>query len=221
MPFASPADVSPIPRAEAPRDCPLCPRLVALRQQLRIEQPGWWNAPVPAFGDSDAWLAIVGLAPGKKGANRTGRAFTGDYSGEIFYSTLIKFGLAGGIYGGEADDGVKLVGAIVVNAVKCLPPVNRPLPQEVANCRNYLEASFAAVPKVRVIVALGQIAHASCAKALGLTNAKFTHGSEAAVPDGRMLLASYHCSRQNTNTGKLTRDMFESVFERALRLKGG
>lgn len=221
MPFASPADVSPIPQAEAPRDCPLCPRLVALRQELRAEQPSWWNAPVPAFGDAGAWLAIVGLAPGKKGANRTGRAFTGDYSGELFYSTLLRFGLAEGTYGGDADDGVKLVGTIVVNAVKCLPPANRPLPIEVANCRNYLEASLAALAKVRVIVALGQIAHASCAKALGVTKAKFAHGSEAAVPGGRILLASYHCSRQNTNTGKLTSDMFESVFERALALKGG
>lgn len=221
MPFTSPADLSPLPQTEAPRDCPLCPRLVALRAQLRAEHPGWWNAPVPAFGDPEAWLAIVGLAPGKKGANRTGRAFTGDYSGELFYSTLLKFGLAIGTYGGEADDGLELVGTIVVNAVKCLPPGNRPLPVEVANCRNYLEASLAALERVRVIVALGQIAHGSCAKALGLTNAKFAHGAEAAAPGGRMLLASYHCSRQNTNTGKLTRDMFESVFQRALRFQGG
>jgi uracil-DNA glycosylase family 4 len=215
MTFTSPAALSPIPQAEAPRDCPLCPRLVALRTQLRAEQPGWWNAPVPAFGDPDAWLAIVGLAPGRKGANRTGRPFTGDYSGEIFYSTLIKFGLAQGMYRGEADDGVKLVGTIVLNAVKCLPPGNRPLPAEIATCRNYLEASLAALAKVRVIVALGQIAHASTAKAIGLT-AKFAHGSEAVEPDGRRLLATYHCSRQNTNTGRLTREMFEGVFERAL-----
>jgi uracil-DNA glycosylase family 4 len=220
VPFASPADLSPIPWTEAPRDCPLCPRLVSLRQQLRAEHPDWWNAPVPAFGDAHAWLAIVGLAPGKKGANRTGRAFTGDYSGEIFYSTLLKYGLAQGTYRGESDDGVKLTGTIVVNAVKCLPPGNRPLPAEVANCRNYLEASFGALPKVRVIVALGQIAHASAAKALGVTRARFAHAAEAAVPGGRMLLASYHCSRQNTNTGKLTRDMFESVFERAVALRG-
>lgn len=221
MPFASPADLSPLPRTEAPRDCPLCPRLVSLREQLRAEHPGWWNAPVPAFGDRNAWLAIVGLAPGKKGANRTGRAFTGDYSGELFYSTLLKFGLANGTYRGEPDDGLTLVGTIVLNAVKCLPPGNRPLPAEVANCRNYLEASLAALGKARVIVALGQIAHGSCVKALGLAPAKFAHGAEAAVPGGRTLLASYHCSRQNTNTGKLTRDMFESVFERALALKGG
>jgi uracil-DNA glycosylase family 4 len=218
MASASPADLSPIPQAEAPRDCPLCPRLVALREELRAEHPDWWNAPVPAFGDRNAWLAIVGLAPGRKGANRTGRPFTGDYSGELFYSTLLKFGLAEGAYLGEANDGVELVGTIVLNAVKCLPPGNRPLPAEVANCRNYLEAALAALPKVRVVIALGQIAHGSAAKALGVHKARFAHAAEVAAADGRVLLASYHCSRQNTNTGKLTRDMFEDVFERALQL---
>jgi len=217
MPFASPADFSPIPEAEAPRDCPLCPRLVALRQQLRGEHPSWWNAPVPAFGDPEAWLAIVGLAPGKKGANRTGRPFTGDYSGEIFYSTLLKFGLAEGKYSGEAEDRVKLVGTIVVNAVKCLPPSNRPLPVEVATCRNFLEASLASISSVKVIIALGQIAHASTVKALHLPNSvRFGHGAETEAPSGQVLLSSYHCSRQNTNTGRLTAEMFESVFERAL-----
>ena len=219
MPFTSPAELSPIPQAEAPRDCPLCPRLVALRSDLRIEQPGWWNAPVPAFGDPDPWLAIVGLAPGRRGANRTGRPFTGDYSGELFYSTLLKFGLAEGTYRGEADDGVKLVGTIVLNAVKCLPPGNRPLPIEVATCRNYLEASLAALPTLKVVVALGQIAHGSAAKVLRIQRAKFAHGAQADAPDGRVLLATYHCSRQNTNTGRLTREMFEQVFARALELR--
>jgi len=216
-----PADLSPIPRSEAPRDCPLCPRLVSLREELRCEQPNWWNAPVPAFGDADAWLAIVGLAPGRRGANRTGRPFTGDYSGEIFYSTLTKFKLAQGTYRGEADDDVRLVGTIVLNAVKCLPPRNRPLPGEVANCRNYLESSLALLPKVRVIVALGQIAHGSATRALKLmpANVKFAHGAERAAADGRILLASYHCSRQNTNTGRLTKEMFESIFERAKELR--
>jgi uracil-DNA glycosylase family 4 len=214
-----PADLSPIPQAEAPRDCPLCPRLVELREQLRTEYAGWWNAPVPAFGDPDAWLAIVGLAPGRKGANRTGRSFTGDYSGEIFYSTLRKFGLARGEYRGEADDDVSLVGTIVLNAVKCLPPGNRPLPREVATCRTFLETSLAALPRVKVVIALGQIAHGSAAKALGMRPTKFAHGAETAAADGRVLLASYHCSRQNTNTGKLTRKMFEDVFERALQLR--
>jgi uracil-DNA glycosylase family 4 len=216
MPFASPADVSPIPQAEAPRDCPLCPRLVRVREELRGEHPDWWNAPVPAFGDRRAWLAIIGLAPGKKGANRTGRAFTGDYSGEIFYSTLLKLGLARGQYRGEPTDSVELVGAVVVNAVKCLPPANRPLPREVATCRNYLEAALAALPQVRVIVALGGIAHGSVAKVLGLSGARFAHGAEYRAEDGRLLLSSYHCSRQNTNTGRLTAAMFESIFERAI-----
>ena len=220
MPSASPADLSPIPGAEPLRDCPRCPRLVALREDLRVEHPDWWNAPVPAFGDPHAWLAIVGLAPGKRGANRTGRAFTGDYSGEFFYSTLAKFGLASGNYRGEADDGVTLVGAIVVNAIRCLPPGNRPLPAEVRNCRTYLEQSLAVLPSVRVIVALGQIAHGSVAKALGIAKPSFGHGAEAVGPDGRVLLSSYHCSRQNVNTGRLTRPMFEAVFERAIELGG-
>jgi uracil-DNA glycosylase family 4 len=211
----TPADLSPLPQSEAPRDCPLCPRLAALRGQLRAEHPDWWNAPVPAFGERNAWLAIVGLAPGKQGANRTGCPFTGDYSGELFYSTLLKFRLAEGRYHGTPADGLKLVGTVVLNAVKCLPPGNRPLPVEVANCRNYLETSLAELPDVRVIIALGQIAHASAAKVLNM-KAQFGHGAEAIAPDGRLLLSSYHCSRQNTNTGKLTRGMFESVFERAL-----
>ena len=218
MAIATPADLSPIPQAEAPRDCPLCPRLVALREELRAEQPHWWNSPVPAFGDPDAWLAIIGLAPGRKGANRTGRPFTGDYSGEFFYSTLLKFGLARGEYRAQPDDGVELVGSIVINAVKCLPPANRPLPEELSNCRTFLHAALEVLPNVTVIVTLGQIAHASAAKALGLApaEAKFSHGAEAIAPDGRLLVSSYHCSRQNTNTGRLTREMFEGVFERAL-----
>lgn len=218
MRIATPAEQSPIPQAEAPRNCSRCPRLVDLRKQLRAEHPDWWNAPVPVFGDPQAWLAIVGLAPGRKGANRTGRPFTGDYSGEIFYSTLLKFGLAKGTYRGEPNDGVELVGSIVINAVKCLPPANRPLPTEIANCRNFLSASLAALPTVSVIVTLGQIAHASAAKVLGLAPAaaKFGHNVEAVTPDGRLLLSSYHCSRQNTNTGRLTREMFENVFDRAL-----
>jgi uracil-DNA glycosylase family 4 len=221
MAFAIPAGLSPIPQAEAPRDCPLCPRLVRYREQLRNEHPGWWNAPVPVFGDGDAWLAIVGLAPGRKGANRTGRPFTGDASGEIFYSTLLKFGLAEGEYRGEADDKLSLNGAVVLNTVKCLPPGNKPTPEEVRNCSAYLDAALANLPDVRVVIALGQIAHIAAARALGLppSGTKFAHGVEAVAPDGRVLLTSYHCSRQNTNTGKLTREMFESVFERALAVR--
>ena len=221
MQFASPADRSPIPLAEAPRDCPLCPRLVAFRYQCRAEYPDWWNAPVPAFGDADAWLAIVGLAPGKHGANRTGRPFTGDYAGELLYATLLKFGLADGEYRADPADGLSLKGAIILNAVKCLPPANKPEPGEIATCRNYFEAALVALPKVRVLVALGQIAHVAAARALGLrpTTSKFGHGAETVAPDGRILLSSYHCSRYNQNTGRLNAAMFESVFERALVLR--
>jgi uracil-DNA glycosylase family 4 len=218
MPFASPADLSPIPLAEAPRDCPLCPRLVRFRQECRAEFPNWWNAPVPAFGDPDAWVAIVGLAPGKQGANRTGRPFTGDYAGELLYSTLLKFGLAEGDYRADPSDGLKLKGAIILNAVKCLPPANKPEPGEIATCRNYFEAALAALPKVRVLVALGQIAHVAAAKALGV-KPSFGHGSEVQAPDERVLLSSYHCSRYNQNTGRLDRAMFERVFERAIELQ--
>ena len=213
----TPADLSPIPQAEAPRDCPLCPRLVRLREELRQEHRGWWNAPVPAFGEADAWLAIAGLAPGRKGANRTGRAFTGDASGDFLYSTLLKLGLAEGSYRGERDDGLRLKGTIILNAVKCLPPANKPTPEEVATCSHYLEAGLANLRNVRVVIALGQIAHVATARILGLwPSAKFAHGAETVAADGRLLLSSYHCSRQNTNTGRLTREMFEVIFQRAL-----
>jgi uracil-DNA glycosylase family 4 len=215
----TPADLSPIPGAEAPRDCPLCPRLVALRQELRAEQPDWWNAPVPAFGDPQPWLAIVGLAPGKHGANRTGRPFTGDFAGELLYATLRKFGLAEGEYRADPADGLRLKGAVILNAVKCLPPANKPEPREIATCRTYFEASLESLPTVRVLVALGQIAHVAAARALRIRPA-FGHGSEVRSLDGRILLSSYHCSRYNQNTGRLNTAMFESVFERALALRG-
>ncbi len=216
--MASPADLSPIPSAEAPRDCPLCPRLVAFRHACRAEHPDWWNAPVPAFGDPDAWLAIVGLAPGKQGANRTGRPFTGDFAGELLYATLLKFGLAEGEYRADPADGLRLKGTIILNAVKCLPPANKPDPGEIATCRTYFEAALAVLPNVRVLVALGQIAHVAAARALHLkpSAVKFGHGAEHVTPDGRILLSSYHCSRYNQNTGRLNAAMFESVFERAL-----
>lgn len=189
-----------------------------MRTALRIAEPGWWNAPVPAFGDRAAWLAIVGLAPGRRGANRTGRPFTGDFSGELFYSTLIKFGLARGTYQGESTDRIELLGTVVLNAVKCLPPSNRPSPQEILTCRNYLEVALLSALKVKVVVALGQIAYISAAKALGISSglSKFAHAAEVTSPEGHLLLASYHCSRQNTNSGRLTRAMYEQIFERAL-----
>ena len=221
MDAAQPADRSPIPEAEAPRDCPLCPRLVAFRQECRAEFPKWWNAPVPAFGDRSAWLAIVGLAPGKHGANRTGRPFTGDFAGELLYRTLLKFGLAEGRYEADPSDSLTLSGAIILNAVKCLPPANKPEPREIATCRNYFEAALAALANVRIVVALGQIAHVAAARAMGLppSSTRFGHGAENIAPDGLILLSSYHCSRYNQNTGRLNAAMFESVFARALELK--
>ena len=216
-----PADLSPIPQAEAPRDCPLCPRLVRFREELRAEYPDWWNAPVPAFGDPKAWMAIVGLAPGKHGANRTRRPFTGDYAGDLLYATLLKFGLAEGEYRADPQDGLRLNGVIILNSVKCLPPQNKPEPSEIRNCRNYLEAALAALPSLRVFLGLGQIGHVAACRAMGLppSATKFGHGAEHAAPDGRILLSSYHCSRYNQNTGRLTAAMFETVFERALELK--
>jgi len=213
--------MSPVPEAEPPRDCPLCPRLVAFREELRLEHPDWWNAPVPNFGDPDAWLAIVGLAPGKHGANRTGRPFTGDYAGVLLYRTLQKFGLAEGAYEERPDDSLRLKGAAIVNSVKCLPPQNKPTPQEIATCRAFYTLSLAALPKVRVLVALGQIAHGSAVKTAGgtLSRFKFGHLAEHRLPDGRILIDSYHCSRYNQNTGRLTAEMFEGVFERALELR--
>ncbi|MGZ2411599.1 uracil-DNA glycosylase [Sphingomonas sp. F9_3S_D5_B_2] len=221
MTFATPAELSPVPEAEAPRDCPLCPRLVRFREECRTEFPMWWNAPVPAFGDRGAWLAIVGLAPGKHGANRTGRPFTGDYAGDLLYATLLKFGLAEGTYAADPADGLRLKGAIILNAVKCLPPANKPEPAEIRTCRNYFEAALAVLPTTQVLIALGQIAHVAAARALGLppSSTKFGHGAEAVAPGGRVLLSSYHCSRYNQNTGRLDDAMFESVFERALELR--
>jgi uracil-DNA glycosylase family 4 len=217
-----PADLSPIPEAEAPRDCPLCPRLVAFRHACRAEHPDWWNAPVPAFGDDQAWLAIAGIAPGKHGANRTGRPFTGDYAGDLLFATLLKFGLATGEYGADPSDSLRLNGVIILNSVKCLPPQNKPEPSEIRNCRNYLEAGFALLPSVRVLIGLGQIGHVAACRALGMppSGTKFGHLSEHAAPGGRTLLSSYPCSRYNQNTGRLTEAIFENVFARALELKG-
>ncbi|MGN6269038.1 MAG: uracil-DNA glycosylase [Sphingomonas sp.] len=211
---------SPIPAAEAPHDCPRCPRLVGLRAELRAQHPEWWNAPVPAFGDPNAWLAIVGLAPGKHGANRTGRAFTGDAAGDLLFATLARFGLTRGVFRSSPDDGLTLDGAVIVNAVKCLPPQNKPVPEEIHACRPHLEAAIAALPRVRVLIALGRIAHESTVRALGgrPAAAPFAHLAEHRL-EGRVLIDSYHCSRYNTNTGRLTREMFEAVFARALAVR--
>ncbi len=220
--MAAPVDLSPVPEAEAPRDCPLCPRLVTLRAKLRDEHPDWWNAPVPAFGDRQAWLGLVGLAPGMWGANRTGRPFTGDFAGDLLFATLGKFGLARGRYEARPDDGLRLVGCIILNSVKCLPPQNRPLPAEVAHCRRYYAAALPLLANIRVLVALGRIAHDNAVRTAGgrLADHPFAHLAEHRLPDGRVLIDSYHCSRYNQNTGRLTTAMFEAVFERALELGG-
>ncbi|MBL9071048.1 MAG: uracil-DNA glycosylase [Sphingopyxis sp.] len=212
---------SPLPGTEPPRDCPRCPRLVALRRECRIEYPDWWNAPVYTFGDPNAWLAFAGLAPGKHGANRTGRPFTGDYAGDLLFATLAEFGLSRDVYDARIDDGLVLEGAIIVNSVKCLPPQNKPSPAEIANCRPFFETQLAALPNVEVIIALGRIAHDATVRAAGvrLAACPFAHGAVHRLPDGRQLIDSYHCSRYNTNTGRLTPAMFADIFRTALALR--
>ena len=176
---------------------------------------------MPAFGDPGAWLGIVGLAPGMWGANRTGRPFTGDHAGMLFYATLGKFGLARGRYDARVDDGLRLAGCVVLNSVKCLPPQNKPLPAEVATCRRFYAAALARLPDVRVLVALGRIAHDNAVRSAGgkLSAHPFAHLAEHVLPDGRVLIDSYHCSRYNQNTGRLTAAMFEAVFARALAVR--
>lgn len=206
--------------ASAPgRDCPLCPRLVVFRETWRAAEPTWHNAPVPTFGSTDARLLIVGLAPGLRGANRTGRPFTGDYAGDLLYRTLIEYGFATGSYAARPDDGLRLVDAAITNAVRCVPPENKPLPVEIRTCRQFLSGTIAAMPQLSAIVALGRIAHDSTVAALGLRlkDAPFAHGAMHAVDDRRTLHDSYHCSRYNTNTGVLTPDMFRAVFAEVRR----
>ena len=214
------SDHGPLPFAEAPKGCRRCPRLVELRKQLQKAEPDWWNAPVPAFGDPEAWLAIVGLAPGKEGANRTGRAFTGDASGDLLFATLDKVGLSNGQFQSRADDGVTLNGVMILNAVKCLPPENRPTGAEINNCRPYLKKSLTALPNLRVMLALGKIAHDSIIRMTGsrLADYKFAHGAKHMLPDGILLIDSYHCSRYNVNTKRLTPEMFEAVFRQAIAI---
>ncbi len=205
--------MSAAPR-EPDRDCPLCPRLAAFRAAQRAAAPSWHNAPVPSFGGADARLLIVGLAPGLRGANRTGRPFTGDYAGDLLYATLRRFGFARGNYRQAAEDGLALIDCRITNAVRCVPPENKPLPAEAAQCRTFLEVEIAALPLLRVIVALGAMAHQAALATLGERRAAFpfTHGALHRLPSGRVLADSYHCSRYNTNTGRLTTAMFETVF---------
>jgi uracil-DNA glycosylase family 4 len=208
---------------EPPSDCPLCPRLVAFRAEQRVAHPDWFNAPVPIFGHPDAQLAIIGLAPGLRGANRTGRPFTGDGAGGILFETLLRLGLAEGAYTGLPDDELRLKGVAIVNAVRCVPPANKPTPEEMRTCRPFLQNSLEALPRLKLVVALGQIAHQSAVKALGgkLPKARFAHGAEHRFPSGMMLVDSYHCSRLNQNTGLLTVEMLEAILSRAIVLRDG
>ena len=205
--------------AEPGRDCPLCPRLVAFREAWRAAEPSWHNAPVRTFGSYDARLLVVGLAPGLRGANRTGRPFTGDYAGDLLYRTLIEYGFATGSYAASPDDGLTLVDTAITNAVRCVPPENKPLPIEIRTCRQFLLGTIAAMPRLTAIVALGRIAHDSTVAALGLRlkAAPFGHGAVHTVHADRTLHDSYHCSRYNTNTGVLTTEMFRSVFAEVRR----
>jgi uracil-DNA glycosylase family 4 len=205
--------------AEPPRDCPLCPRLVAYRAVNRAEHPDWFNGPAPSFGDANARLLVMGLAPGRQGANRTGRPFTGDFAGVLLYETLIKLGFATGCYEARPDDGLALVDCMISNAVRCAPPGNKPETSEEANCRPFLRARLAALPRLQVIVTLGDVARRSLLKGLGLKASVGApgHGSEFQAGPYRVI-NSYHCSRLNTNTGRLTPAMFEDIFRRAKAL---
>jgi uracil-DNA glycosylase family 4 len=195
-------------------DCPLCPRLVAFRNDSRKQFPDWHNAPVRSFGDPNARMLIIGLAPGLRGANRTGRPFTGDYAGVLLYDTLIAHGFAQGVYQERPDDGLQLNDCMITNAVRCVPPANKPETAEINTCRQFLTATIAGMPRLAAMVVLGKIAHDSTVRALGrkLSAHPFAHGARHVLPGGRVLFDSYHCSRYNTNTGVLTSAMFQSVF---------
>jgi uracil-DNA glycosylase family 4 len=195
------------------RNCPLCPRLVAFREEWRIRQPDWNNAPVPSFGADDGRLLIVGLAPGLRGANRTGRPFTGDYAGDLLYQTMIDFGFARGVFEARPDDSLTPIDTAITNAVRCVPPENKPTTDEIRTCRPYLAATIAGMPRLAAILALGKIAHDSVVVALGekMARHKFGHGAQHKI-GALTVFDSYHCSRYNTNTGVLTTPMFRAVF---------
>ncbi|MBO0740951.1 MAG: uracil-DNA glycosylase [Hyphomicrobiaceae bacterium] len=200
--------------AEAPRDCQLCPRLVSFRATNRAAEPCWHNGAVPSFGSQTGRLLIVGLAPGRKGANRTGRPFTGDFAGDLLYATLLELGFARGNYAAEANDGLTLIDCMITNAVRCVPPENKPTPGEIETCRRFLAARIAGMPRVAALLALGRIAHDSTLAALALRRSAFpfAHGAQHTLQPGLVLFDSFHCSRYNTNTGKLTPAMFRAVL---------
>jgi len=209
---------------EAAPDCPLCPRLVSFRAANRTAHPDWFNGAVPSLGPDSAKLLVVGLAPGLKGANRTGRPFLGDYAGELLYRTLLKVGLAHGAHDPAKPEALTLTDCMITNAVRCVPPANKPTPSEIAHCRNFLEGRIAALPGLRAILALGRIAHDSTLDALGSKRRDypFSHGARHELKGGLVLFDSYHCSRQNTNTGRLTTPMFEAVLTGIVNeLRGG
>lgn len=205
--------------AEAPKDCDLCPRLRQYILDQRVKEPDWFNGAVPSFGAADAELLIIGLAPGVTGANRTGRPFTGDWAGDLLYETMGKFGLTSGVYDKRLDDGLELSRCMITNAVRCVPPQNKPVGAEINQCRSFLTARIDALPHVKVLLCLGKISHDSTVRALGarLKDHPFGHASEYEIGN-ITLLSSYHCSRYNTNTRRLTPEMFEQVFARAKAL---
>ncbi|MEQ1711205.1 MAG: uracil-DNA glycosylase [Hyphomicrobium sp.] len=192
----------------------LCPRLAAFREESIRAEPDWFNGAVPSFGPGDARLLIVGLAPGLKGANRTGRPFTGDYAGQLLYSSLIAFGFARGTYEARPDDGLALHDCMITNAVRCVPPANKPTPDEIRTCRPFLIARTRSLPRLQAILALGRIAHDQTLAALGMKASAhpFGHGRHHMIEPGLALYDSFHCSRYNTNTGRLTTEMFHAVF---------
>ena len=204
--------------AKPGRNCPLCPRLAEFRETWRGREPSWFNAPVPSFGPLDARLLIVGLAPGLRGANRTGRPFTGDFAGDLLYATMKEYGFARGTFEARADDTLELIDARITNGVRCVPPENKPTPAEINTCREFLVPTIAEMQKLRVIVALGRIAHDSAIVALGERRSRlpFSHGSAHQAGTFK-LFGSYHCSRYNTNTGRLTPAMFHTVFAEVRR----
>ena len=195
------------------RDCALCPRLVDYRLEQRAAHPQWFNAPVPSFGTADAELLIVGLAPGVQGANRTGRPFTGDFAGDLLYGTLIKFGFATGEFKADPSDGLALQRTMITNAVRCVPPQNKPAPAEIKSCNSFLRLRIDTLANLKAVVALGRIAHDGILTALDMRKAAhpFGHGAEHQI-NALRLFDSYHCSRYNTNTRVLTPEMFENVF---------
>ena len=222
QPLVYSARMTTLPSSDTPNgqpaapalDCGICGRLVDFRHDNQSKFPAFHNAPVPSFGPLDARVLIVGLAPGLKGANQTGRPFTGDYAGDLLYPTLLRYGFAEGAYGANPDDGIRLIDIRITNALRCVPPQNKPVGAEIKACRPFLASELAALPQLHTVIALGVVAHNSVLAASGLkqSHCKFAHNARHELPGGLILNDSYHCSRYNTNTGRLTEAMFHDVF---------